>query len=107
MPFDIATALHYIPLVLKYLPTVKGILDMASTNGDIVTKLKAEAQPVVSMLEEIGSYLFPNASAEIHAVGGAIAAFDPNIVKWVQGSCNSLMQAGLVVDGVYGTRTRD
>ena len=39
----------------------------------------------------------------------AVAAFDPDVTKWLQGSLNVLLDPSpnLVVDGRYGTMTRN
>lgn len=95
-------------LAMKYGPIVKGILDIAISNADVVAKLKEMAAPVAEALEGIGATLFPKAAPEIHAVGGAIAAFDPDTKKWLQGGLNAVMKPSpnLEVDGFIGPKTK-
>ena len=96
-------------LAIQYGPIVKSVLDIAKSNEDITSKLQELAGPIVPLLTDIGSKLFPKAAGAIHAVGGAVAAFDPNVTKWLQGSLNNLLSPSpnLVVDGIYGPMTRD
>lgn len=106
---DVSTLLTYIPLIIQYGSAIKGILDTTTSNADTISQLQQKAKPVLGLLEQIGASLFPQASKSIHAVGGAIAAFDPNITKWIQGAVNTIVMPAtpLVVDGIYGLRTRD
>jgi lysozyme family protein len=96
-------------LAIQYGPIVKGLIDEATSNDDLAKKLSALAGPFGKMLADIGSHLFPKAAPALHIVGGAIAAFDPNVTKWLQGSLNVLLNPSpnLVVDGRYGPKTRD
>ncbi len=106
---DINQILSLIPTLVKYGSAVKDVLDFANSNSDIITKLRDQAKPVISFLEQYGAALFPKAAKEIQIVGGAIAAYDPNVVKWIQGAINEIVKPAtpLVVDGVYGPLTRD
>ena len=89
-------------------PTVKSILDAASGNESIVTKIKEVSAPLAGLLETIGGTLFPQAAPALRVAAGAMAAFDPDVTKWLQGSLNSLLDPSpnLVVDGLYGPKTR-
>ena len=93
---------------IKYGPLVKGILDEALTNHDVVTKVKEMSAPLASVFANIGASFFPKVAPELHVAAVVTAAFDPNITKWVQGSINQLVtpSPNLLVDGVYGPRTR-
>jgi peptidoglycan hydrolase-like protein with peptidoglycan-binding domain len=101
--------LQIIQLVFQYGPMVKEIIDEALTNEDLITKITHLSKPLANLLTDIGSKFFPKAAADLHLVGGAIAAFDPNVTKWLQGSLNVLVvpSPNLVVDGIYGQKTRD
>jgi peptidoglycan hydrolase-like protein with peptidoglycan-binding domain len=105
---DISSFLAYVPTLIKYGSVVKDILDMAKSNSDVLAKLSEQAKPIIGFLEQYGAALFPNAAKDIQAVGGAIAAYDPNVVKWVQGAYNEIMKplSPLTVDGIYGPLTR-
>jgi peptidoglycan hydrolase-like protein with peptidoglycan-binding domain len=98
-----------IPLFMKYYPTIREILEVANTNTDIVASIKKQAGPIVKYLEQWGASLWPSAAKELHIVGAAVAAFNPNITKWLQGSCNSIANVTppLDVDGIYGPLTRE
>jgi len=101
--------LTILQLAIQYGPIVKAAIDAAWSNDDLGTKIKEVAGPLVPILEKIGGDLFPKAAPVLHAVGGAMAAFDPNTTKWLQGALNSLLDPSpnLTVDGIYGPRTRD
>ncbi len=103
--------LNILQLAIKYGPLVKEAIDLASSNLDLAGKIKLISGSLAALLEEIGGALFPNAKPELHLVGGAIAAFDPNVTKWLQGALNALvtpkLNPQLVVDGIYGPHTRD
>lgn len=100
--------LSVIQLVMQYGPTVKSIIDEATSNDDIVTKIKSDAAPIAGVLEAVGARFFPQASPAIHIAAAAIAGFDPNVTKWVQNACNSMLSPSpnLVVDGQYGPKTK-
>jgi len=106
MSIDVMTAVQ---LAIKYGPMVKSIIDMAQSNADLTSKLNELSKPLATMIEELGAQLFPRAATDLHAVGGAVAAFDPDVTKWIQGALNVLLtpSPNLVVDGIYGARTRD
>jgi murein L,D-transpeptidase YcbB/YkuD len=99
--------LTILQLAIQYGPAVKAVIDAAMSNDDLLSKLKQVAAPLVPLLEQAGSKMFPNAAPALHAVGAALAAFDPNTTKWLQGALNSLVtpSPNLVVDGIYGPRT--
>lgn len=106
---DLLQLFSYVPTLIKYGSIVKDILDSAKSNSDVMAQITATAKPVLSFLTQMGAALFPQASKEIQAVGGAIAAYDPNTVKWIQGAVNEITKPAtpLVVDGIYGPMTRD
>jgi hypothetical protein len=97
-----------IQLAIQFEPAIKAIIDEATTNDDIVTKIKALSPSFASVLEGLGAEFFPGAAPALHLIGGVIAAFDPNTTKWLQGSLNTLLSPSpnLTVDGIYGPRTK-
>ncbi len=101
--------LAIIQMVMQFAPLVKAAIDVAESNEDLISKIKDISPTVASLLEEVGGALFPKASSALHIVGGAIAAFDPNTTKWLQGALNKILtpSPNLVVDGIYGVKTRD
>src|SRR5215475_12080548 len=101
--------LQIMQLAFQWGPTIKSIIDISSSNEDLISKLKELAAPVAGLLETEGARLFPKAASALHIAAGAIAAFDPNVTKWLQGTLNNYLslEPPLVVDGVYGEHTRD
>ncbi len=99
--------LTILQMAITWGPTVKAILDEATSNDGILAKIESLSKPLASLLASVGSALFPKAAPELHTVAGAIAAFDPNMTKWLQGSLNSILNLNppLVVDGLYGPKT--
>ena len=97
-----------ISLTMQYGPIVKSIIDEAVSNDDIVTKIRKLAGPLAPLLETIGGQLFPAAKPALHIAAGAMAAFDPNVTKWIQGSLNVILtpSPNLTVDGLTGPKTR-
>ena len=83
--------LSIVQLVAGLVPTVKGILDAATSNESIVVKIKDVSTPLASVLEQVGTFLFPKVAPELHVAAGAVAAFDPDVTKWLQGSLNVLL----------------
>ena len=100
--------LAIIQLAASLAPTVKSILDVASRNESIATKIKEVSAPLADILETVGEMLFPKAAPALRVAAGAMAAFDPDVTKWLQGSLNVLLDPSpnLVVDGMYGPKTR-
>lgn len=111
-------------LAMQYGPLVKQAIDIATSNTDIITKLKNEAAALLPTLTNLGVQQFPGIAPEIAAAAGAMQAFDPNGTKWVQGALNTYLGNALltatfvdasgktqpigmlVVDGDYGRRTK-
>lgn len=100
--------LAILQLALQYGPMIKSIIDEASTNDDIITKVRTIVSPVlITALETQGAAAFPKAAPAIHILGGVIASFDPNVTKWLQKELNTILAltTPLVVDGIYGPKT--
>lgn len=93
---------------IQYGPLIKGIIDSAVSNEDVVTKVLAISKPFATLLEGIGAKLFPQVAAQLHIAAAVTAAFDPNVTKWLQGSLNVLLDPSpnLTVDGIYGQKTK-
>ena len=87
---------------------IKGIIDEASSNDTIVTKIKALSAPFASVLANVGAQFFPKAAPALQVAAAAMASFDTNVTKWVQGALNVYLvpSPNLVVDGVYGPKTK-
>lgn len=100
------TFLSYLPMLFQAATAVKSILDIANSNESVVQKIKESVPQAVPFLEQVATQLFPKVAPAIHIAAGAMAAFDPNAVKWVQGACNTILGTNLEVDGHYGDKTR-
>lgn len=97
-----------INLAMRYGPMVVDIVNQASSNDDIVTKLQHLSKPLADVLENVGGELFPQAKPQLHIAAGAIAAFNVDYTKWLQATLNAVMDPSpnLKVDGLYGPRTK-
>ena len=93
---------------VQYGPMIKSIIDEASSNDTIVTKIKALSAPFASVLANVGAQFFPKAAPALQVAAAAMASFDTNVTKWVQGALNVYLSPSpnLVVDGVYGPKTK-
>ncbi len=97
-----------IQLAIQYAPTIKQIIDEATSNDEIVSKVTALAPTVGSLISDLGATLFPHSTKALQTVGAAVAAFDPNTTKWLQKSLNAMLSPSpnLLVDGIYGKATQ-
>ena len=97
-----------LPIIVSSVSTVKQIIDIATSNADIVAKIKSGVPALANLLASLGAELFPGVKKELQIAAGAMAAFDPDITKWVQGALNVVLEPtpGLTVDGIYGPKTR-
>lgn len=100
--------LNVIPLLVSAAGAIKSIIDVANGNEDIITKIQKTFPGLAGIIEEIGGALFPSVKPQLRIAAGAMAAFDPDVTKWLQGSLNVLISPSpnLVVDGIYGPLTR-
>lgn len=98
----VATAFR---LAVTYGPIIQGIWNVATSNEDVVTRIRHAAAPVAQLIEEVGGQFYPGAKSELHMIGGLITSFDPDGAKWLQGSLNAYLGTSLVVDGNIGPRT--
>jgi hypothetical protein len=95
-----------VPLLVRAIPIVKSIIDVANSNEEIVQKIDKAGEGIADLLQNVGTALFPKVAEPLKKAAGAFAAFDPDVTVWLQNSLNSLFDAGLVPDGVYGPLTR-
>ena len=102
---DPLTVLTLISTALQVAGNVKGLLDQG---GLTKQSLQTTAPQIIPQLADIGAALFPKLAPEMQVVAAASATFDPNVTKWLQTALNKLLtpSPNLVVDGVYGPRTR-
>ena len=103
--------LSLIPLLMQEVPGVLAAWNSTHTNGQYATYLNNLAPAVGKFITDVGSQLFPKAAPAVQLIGGAIAAFNTDYTKMLQGQINALigpLSLGidpLVVDGVYGAHT--
>jgi len=95
-------------LAFSWGSTIKSILDQAMSNDDVVTKISKLAKPVGDLLSGLGGQLFPDVKPQLQVAAAAMAAFNPDVTKWLQGSLNALVvpSPNLAVDGQYGPKTK-
>lgn len=100
--------LRLLPLVIQAASTIKSIIDVANTNVEIVNNVKQTVPSLMEMFENYATQFFPKVRPELRVAAAAMAAFDPNVTKWLQSSLNLVLDPSpnLVVDGLYGPRTR-
>lgn len=94
-------------LFIKYGPVVRQVLDEATSNDNIVTKIGKVAEPLVPVLKDLGRELFPNAAPAVQEAGAAVT-LDHDRVVWLQKALNKLIipSPDLKADGYYGPKTR-
>ena len=100
--------LSLMQLAFTWGATIKEIIDKATSNDSIVEKITAISKPLATVLEGVGGQFFPQAKPQLQVAAAAMAAFDTDVTKWLQGSLNALLtpSPNLVVDGVYGPKTK-
>lgn len=93
---------------IKYGPVIKGVIDEAASNDDIVTKIKKEMPIFAPILEQEGGRFFPKVAPALRIAAVAMTSFDPNVTKFIQRGLNQLVDPSpnLSVDGLYGPATR-
>ena len=99
--FDFGT----ISMIVKYAPQIRDIIRAATSNEEIADKIRAVVPLLVDLLEDIGGHLYPNLAPALRLVAGAMATFDPDAVKWLQGALNKYLETDLEVDGEIGPDT--
>lgn len=104
---DVMALLPYIALGMKYGPQVIALIQSATSNEDLMSKIATLPADAMKVVQAVGTALFPNVKGELQGVAGAIAAFDHAYVQWIQKGCNMLLPdtPKLVEDGIYGPRT--
>lgn len=98
--------LAILSLVARYGPIIGRVIGAASSNSDIATKIDQLGPDVSNVLKDIGGKFFPRAAPDVQVVAGATAV-DIQGVAGLQTLLNQKLNAGLTVDGIYGSATRD
>jgi peptidoglycan hydrolase-like protein with peptidoglycan-binding domain len=103
---DPLTVLTLISTAVQVAGSVKALLDQG---GVTKQSLQTTVPQIIPQLTELGAALFPKVAPAMQVVAAASATFDPNVTKWLQIALNKLVSPSpnLVVDGVYGPRTRE
>lgn len=96
-----------VSMLMKWAPQIKAIIDASTSNAEIGDKIKAIAPPLVDILTNVATVLYPGLAPALKLAAGALATFDPNGVKWLQNALNKFLDPSpnLVVDGVIGPAT--
>lgn len=100
-----------LPTIVEMTPRVLAIINGATSNESILTKLFAEVPLIGGVLKDYGKVFFPGVDEKLQPVAAAMTAFSPDLNKTVQGLLNifspllGLSNPNLVVDGFYGQKT--
>lgn len=99
--------LALISKLIPYVGDIKAIIAAATSNEEIAEKIKQAAPHLVNILEGVGGSLYPGLAPALRVVAGALATYDPDGVKWLQGALNEYLdlQPPLEVDGYIGQKT--
>lgn len=93
--------------LMLYADDVKAIIAATKSNEELGDKIKAAAPSIIHILTGVASTLYPGLAPALQIAAGALATFDQNGVKWLQGALNKFLvpSPNLVVDGVIGPAT--
>lgn len=100
--------LPYFPTLLRIIPTMQSIWNTSTTGSStkIGQSVQALAPALAPVLEGIGSAMFPLLAPAFHIAAGAVAAFHPDAVMWMQQMLNDNgATPPLAVDGHFGPKT--
>lgn len=94
--------------ILTSLPRIFSIIQTAIRQGFSLNTLQSllDNQEIHDLFAAIGSIIFPNVKPELQATA-AMASGVPEYVMKLQNGLNTVLGAGLDVDGHYGPKTRD
>lgn len=98
----------FMPLIMRVLALLPKIQEAMKTGLPILTLLKQYAPDLIDLVGSIAAPLFPSLPPAAQVEAGALIAFDPVQVRWIQDAMNRLNVASpaLVVDGHYGALTK-
>jgi hypothetical protein len=99
--------LPFIQLGMKYGPSIIAMIQAATSNADLTSKIATLPADVMKVIAQLGGEIFPGVKPELQNAAGAVAAFDHAFTQWVQKACNTLLSdtPKLAEDGIYGPRT--
>lgn len=97
-----------LPLVFRILNIIPQIQAGLKTGVSIFDLLQKFSPDLIDIVKTVGGTLFPNLTPENQVQAGALIAFDPDQVRYVQDSLNRLgvPDQPLIVDGHYGAKTK-
>jgi peptidoglycan hydrolase-like protein with peptidoglycan-binding domain len=104
---DMLSLIPYIALGVKYGSSIIALVQSATSNTDLATKIETLPAEVLKVANAIGAEMFPAVKPELQAAAGAVAGFNHAFTIWCQEACNMLLPdtPKLTVDGIYGPMT--
>lgn len=106
---NFAMILQFLPYVMQLVQLVPQIQKAYnSSTGNTLQSIQnvLTGTQLVQTLEGVGAQLFPKLAPEFHAAAAALVIAHPDATSWLQAALNAIDNAGLVVDGQYGPKTR-
>lgn len=103
-PFEL---MKYVPLIFEYGERIKKIVETATSNADMASKIKQLGGPIANLLGDLAKLMFPNVPADLQIAAGA-TTWDPVYTKRLQDTLNKYLSPSpnLAVDGDYGKATK-
>lgn len=99
--------MDWLSIVLSLIGVAPKVKEWIDIGLSVNEELKKSNPKIIPILEQVGSQLFPKLKDTIHVVAAAAdAIFNPHGTMWLQTSLNTLQNAGLKPDGIYGNLTK-
>lgn len=107
-PVAMIDFVKFMPIVFRILALLPKIQEAMKAGAPILSLLQKYAPDMIDLVGGVGAVLFPSLPPAAQVEVGALTAFDPGQVSWIQTSMNRLNIANppLVVDGHYGALTK-
>lgn len=96
------------PTLINDITKIQGAVQEATSNDDLITKLRSIGSSTFSVLTDIGATILPQVAPALHAAAAAMTIFDTgDTKKWLQNALNLYVVPTplLVVDGIIGKKT--
>lgn len=94
-----------IPKIMEAVALVNTIKTALASGQSILDVLKEKGAEFIEFFTDVAKLLFPGLNPEQQVAAGVLM-FDVQAVKEIQAGMNTLMNAGLDVDGSYGPLTK-
>lgn len=94
-----------IPKIMQAIALINTIKTALASGQNILEVLKEKGAEFIQFFSDVAKVLFPGLNQEQQVAAGVLM-FDVQAVQEIQGSMNTLMNAGLQVDGSYGPLTK-